>query len=296
MSANNPYDPLAHGAPPEPHTEAFNARTTSPPLPDSPGRASEYDLADHSMRAVPPNLDVMPVPDSYLNPARPAQRFYGALANEPGVRTSFASSSPSMDTLPRPGFGYRDSDYDSVTGLAPPGSPSGERLSSWGYQDDGSQSHPMVDLQSPYDDDNNDKRAYYAAPDAKKRRSVKFVLIGAAALLIIAIAVIVPLYFFVLKKDTKDGAADAPSKDGGDGGKSSSAGGTTSPPTSNIAITGGDKSKVTTEDGTTFTYSNQFGGYWFYDQNDPFNNSARAQSWSPALNESWRYGIDTIRG
>jgi glucan 1,3-beta-glucosidase len=50
------------------------------------------------------------------------------------------------------------------------------------------------------------------------------------------------------------------------------------------------------EDGSTFVYRNSFGGYWYYDENDPFNDGARAQSWSPALNETFRYGIDPIRG
>jgi hypothetical protein len=50
------------------------------------------------------------------------------------------------------------------------------------------------------------------------------------------------------------------------------------------------------DDGTTFIYINNFGGYWYWDPADPFNNGARAQSWTPALNESFDYGIDRIRG
>jgi len=50
------------------------------------------------------------------------------------------------------------------------------------------------------------------------------------------------------------------------------------------------------EDGTTFTYKNPFGGTWYWDPNDPFNNTAQAQSWTPALNEPFNYGIDHIRG
>ena len=50
------------------------------------------------------------------------------------------------------------------------------------------------------------------------------------------------------------------------------------------------------EDGTTFTYKNPHGGYWYWDEKDPFNNGARPQSWSPALNETFRYGADLIRG
>jgi len=49
-------------------------------------------------------------------------------------------------------------------------------------------------------------------------------------------------------------------------------------------------------DGTTFTYKNSFEGYWYWDETDPLNNGARPQSWTPALNETFRYGIDKIRG
>jgi hypothetical protein len=62
------------------------------------------------------------------------------------------------------------------------------------------------------------------------------------------------------------------------------------------AVTGGDGSKVKTEDGTTFTYSNPYGGYWYWDENDPLNNGAKAQSWTPALNETFKYGTDKIWG
>ncbi|KZV84050.1 glycoside hydrolase family 5 protein [Exidia glandulosa HHB12029] len=50
------------------------------------------------------------------------------------------------------------------------------------------------------------------------------------------------------------------------------------------------------EDGTTFTYKNSFDGFWVYDPNDPFNDTAQAQSYSPPLNQPWKYGTDRIRG
>ena len=52
------------------------------------------------------------------------------------------------------------------------------------------------------------------------------------------------------------------------------------------AVTGGNGTTITTEDGTSFTYVNNFGGYW---SSVPFDDSARPQSWVPALNESWDY-------
>jgi hypothetical protein len=50
------------------------------------------------------------------------------------------------------------------------------------------------------------------------------------------------------------------------------------------------------EDGTTFIYSNSFGGFWYDDKDDPFNNRAQSQSWSPPLNETFNPGGDRIRG
>lgn len=43
---------------------------------------------------------------------------------------------------------------------------------------------------------------------------------------------------------------------------------------------------VTMENGQTFTYVNNFGGYFV---DTPYDDSAKAQSYTPALNESWDY-------
>ncbi|KAF9512116.1 glycoside hydrolase family 5 protein [Hydnum rufescens UP504] len=67
-------------------------------------------------------------------------------------------------------------------------------------------------------------------------------------------------------------------------------------PTSNVIITGGDGSTLLLDSGATMTYTNKLGGYWYYDQNDPFNGAARAQSYTPPLNQSWQYGVDRIFG
>lgn len=56
---------------------------------------------------------------------------------------------------------------------------------------------------------------------------------------------------------------------------------------------GGDGSSVTLANGTTFTYRNSFGGFWV---SDPFNNSARAQSWTKPLSQQWDYSNDPIYG
>lgn len=77
---------------------------------------------------------------------------------------------------------------------------------------------------------------------------------------------------------------------------------------------GGDGTTIVTENGTSFIYANSFGGYCEYflqrftrscsfcvsigvqDPENPFNNDARPNSWTPPLNTSWRWGIDRIYG
>jgi aryl-phospho-beta-D-glucosidase BglC (GH1 family) len=61
-------------------------------------------------------------------------------------------------------------------------------------------------------------------------------------------------------------------------------------------ITGGDGSIITTETGVSFTYQNSFGGIWYADPNDPFNNNAQPNSWTPPLNTSWTWGKDKANG
>ncbi|KAJ7886829.1 glycoside hydrolase [Mycena olivaceomarginata] len=61
-------------------------------------------------------------------------------------------------------------------------------------------------------------------------------------------------------------------------------------------LIGGDGSTVTTDSGQTFTYTNSFGGYWLSDPENPFASGARANSWTPALNESWTWGVDRVFG
>lgn len=153
----------------------------------------------------------------------------------------------------------------------------------------GSQSSPYL----------SEKRHAYASPQARSRRRV-WIIGGLIAAAVIAIAVVVAIYFAVIKphndKDSDVSSGSAKGSHDGSSTDTSSSPSATGKPTQNLAVTGGDGSKVTTEDGTTFTYQNSFGGYWYWDEKDPFNNGARAQSWSPALNETFNYGVDKIRG
>jgi len=135
----------------------------------------------------------------------------------------------------------------------------------------------------------DEKRATYAAPRAKSRRTI--IILGAiVGIAIIAVAVVVPLYFTVIKNSSSNNNSKSDTVAG-----SSASPHPSSTPKVN-AVTGGDGSTVTREDGSTFTYTNKFGGYWYDDPNDPFNNGARAQSWSPALNETFNWGSDHVRG
>ncbi|EEB99050.1 hypothetical protein MPER_01333 [Moniliophthora perniciosa FA553] len=54
--------------------------------------------------------------------------------------------------------------------------------------------------------------------------------------------------------------------------------------------------KIITEDGEKFTYTNKFGGFWVSDHEDPYNNNARPNSWTPPLNQTWDFTKDRIYG
>jgi len=53
---------------------------------------------------------------------------------------------------------------------------------------------------------------------------------------------------------------------------------------------------ITTVDGSTFMYVNNFGGFWVDDPNDPFNDNAQCNSWTPPLNTSWTWGTNKVNG
>lgn len=212
-------------------------------------------------------------------------RFFGAaLYNEQGgFRDSYASSSQHSYSASR-------SEYNgSLYALDPAG----------GYQDDPHASYqpgqyPMMPI-SPVERNRflEEKQAAYVAPQEQTKRRFFFCFV-IAGLLLLVIAVAVPVYLFVIKPKIATSTSAATTTSATNTAAPSAT--PTSTKTGTLAVTGGDGSTVTTEDGTTFVYHNKFGGYWYYDENDPFNNGARAQSWSPALNETFQYGVDQIRG
>jgi len=134
------------------------------------------------------------------------------------------------------------------------------------------------------------KRTLYDSPRSKSKRNV--ILMAVGSLLAIILAVVLLVYFLAIKPKNSSGQSSSSQSTSSATRTATSA----KPSATAKPITGGDGSIVTMEDGTTFTYRNSFGGFWVDDPNDPFNNGARPQSWSPGLNETFRYGIDQIRG
>lgn len=224
--------------------------------------------------------------------ARP--RFIGAaLAREgPDPRESYASSS--LNSYPI------NDDFNSSVYALNEQRPASKDPSGFysAYRDDpnepgyGSTANfgksPGTFTESPY---LAEKRNTYAAPRSKSRRGL--IIGGVVVVLLVLAGAGLGVYFGIVKpKNDKDASGKASNDNNSPASPSA-----TGKPTGTLAVvTGGDGSKVTMDDGTTFTYTNKFGGYWYWDPNDPFNNGARAQAGTPALNETFNYGVDIIRG
>ncbi|KAG8728764.1 hypothetical protein FRC11_010260 [Ceratobasidium sp. 423] len=203
----------------------------------------------------------------------------GIIADPATARSSVANSLG----VPASSHGgeMRESQYSSAP-LNPPYDPYGET---------GIPS-PRGTTPSQYQDDPNEKvpvETGYGEPAKRSKRPWFWALVALVALAVIVVAVIVPVYYTVIKP--KNNAAQS---------SGSSATASAAQPTQSGApqdlITGGDGSRVTTDAGNTFVYNNSFGGIWYHDSKDPFNLNAQAQSWSPPLNQSWKWGIDQVRG
>lgn len=121
---------------------------------------------------------------------------------------------------------------------------------------------------------------------ARRRRQRRWILLGLVVFFVVAAAVAVPVGVIFGRKDSSSGSGGSSGGSSGGG----AAGG------KNGATSGGDGSTVTAEDGSTFTYSNPFGGIWVDDPNDPFTGSAFPNSWTPPLNTSWTWGVDRLYG
>lgn len=135
--------------------------------------------------------------------------------------------------------------------------------------------------------------------------------LAAAAVALIVVAVIVPVYFVVIKPKNNTVTSGNSNNPDDNGNGNNNPNPTHQPPTSKIS--GGNGSTITTQDGTQFTYINPFGGICEWssifpacitsyiilgvsDPDDPFNNGAYPNSWTPPLNTSWTWGKDKLYG
>ena len=121
-------------------------------------------------------------------------------------------------------------------------------------------SAPLVPEAEKNLEENLEGDAVKAQPERRRsllRRPI-FWFAAAAAIVVVVLAVILPVYFTVIKpkNNTRTGGGK---NNGGNGGGNSG-----NPKPSTGLTTGGDGSTVTTDNGTTFTYHNPFGGFCAY--------------------------------
>ncbi|KAG5634955.1 hypothetical protein H0H81_000216 [Sphagnurus paluster] len=129
-------------------------------------------------------------------------------------------------------------------------------------------------------------------PEQKPQGRSKVLLLAiaaAVAIILVVVAIVVPVV--LTRKHHSD--AGAPS-----GGSQPSTTPNPHQPSSNTATSGKSGSRITLEDGTTFTYTNNFDGEWAFDPKQPFGPGGQAQSWSKRVGagEDWVWGVDIVRG
>lgn len=108
--------------------------------------------------------------------------------------------------------------------------------------------------------------------------------IGVGALVIVVAAVAVGVAIALTRKKGSSASSGSGSSGGGGTGSSSSTSGKTG-------------SKVTMEGGSTFVYTNDFGGDWVLDPKLPFAAGGQAQSWTPRVGkDDWVWGRDVVKG
>ena len=275
---NTPYHPVDTG---EGHQD-------DPPVdqPEGAYRDNPFPTPPAIDRPLDPPFNPDDLRDSLVEGDIARPRFLGHAAGE-ATRGSFASSFgvPSVNG---------SDNTSSVYALNPLGvnRDSAVGYSSVPYRDDPHDSDFVPSAVSPGRRSRylEEKRDTYAPPNKSKRKMI----IGAIAtgVIVVAIAIVLALYFTVIKKNGNTSSATGSS----DGGSDDNNNGNSTTPSNNIVKSGGDGSTITLEDGTEMTYSNKFGGTWYWDSNDPFNNNAQAQSWTPPLNQSFKWGQDRVFG
>lgn len=285
---SHPNDPTRYDPLPLTNDDHHNTLYNAPPSPDP--NISTF----HTPATQPTDL---PFDPSGIPPGASHPRFLGAALyddpNSPRVRDSYASS---HNTYPSGGNGseFNSSVYalnDTLGSSAPLAQRYHDDPDGYVAGERGALPMSPVGQSTRFMEE---KRTAYAAPRAKSKRKV-IILAVLVSLILLILAVVIPVYFAVVKPNSDKNSANDSADSTSSTAKPSGTGKPKAPPVAAV-VTGGDGSTVTMEDGTTFTYNNPFGGYWYWDENDPFNNGARSQSWSAALNETFKYGIDKIRG
>ncbi|KJA23279.1 glycoside hydrolase family 5 protein [Hypholoma sublateritium FD-334 SS-4] len=123
----------------------------------------------------------------------------------------------------------------------------------------------------------------------RRRRNI-WIVLGVAAIVVIAAAVVVGV--ILSKKHSSEESSSSSSSSGSSGSAGTSGSGST-----NSATSGKTGSKIKMDDGTTFTYTNNFGGDWAMDPTSPFAAGGKAQTWSPRIgSEDWVWGEHIARG
>ncbi len=210
----------------------------------------------------------------------PQPQYYDA----PSAMQSTTSFSPSFRPQDSVHDGARDSQFSALQA----------------YRDDPrdmSASHLPMNNMGSTRPPMTEKRAMYTAPREQSKKRLTLIIVAVIVLLLIAAAIGLPLYFAVIRpKLLAASNNNGQSNSNSDDGSSNSTSNNDNVKTNNLITWGNDGTLVEMDDGSKFTYTNKFGGYWVFDPANPTNNSARAQSFSPALDEEFKYGVDRIRG
>ena len=120
----------------------------------------------------------------------------------------------------------------------------------------------------------------------QKTRKRRIIWIGVVALVIVVAAVVVGVVLATRKKGSGSSGGSSNGANGGPGGTGSSS-----------STSGKTGSRVTMEDGSTFVYTNDFGGDWVFDPKLPFAAGGQAQSWTPRVGkDDWVWGQDVVKG
>jgi glucan 1,3-beta-glucosidase len=261
------------------------------PNPQEPSDVHEspYDPPVAQSMSDPP-MDGLNPEELSVNLVRP--RFLGPVDGGEGIRGSVASYGSGAPSEGVASLYALNPESLSTRGSGPFSGPYRDEPHSLSDDAFDGPSVPLSSL-SPQPRFLTEKQAAYA-PQGSKSRSRRNVIILSAVggLILLIVAVVLPVYFLVIKHNNQGGAAVQHSQST----SAASPSGTSTPSSKSGSVTGSDGSTVTMEDGTTFVYSNSFGGFWYDDKDDPFNNRAQSQSWSPPLNETFNPGGDRIRG